>query len=152
MNKSTLLALTLAGGAAWLWWRNSQGAAGSVTLEQIAKLLDGGGKASGDGKSSGDAKTPAQTLAQQLRAAAGVDLGNADQWNYFLARIAGRKPIEGEVFTKAFFPDGRPEGDAATMTSDQFLNLGKAAGGTGLDGLRRVGRGPVVIDLAAVRS
>jgi hypothetical protein len=150
MNKSTILALTLAGGAAWLWWRNSSGDSGSITLEQIAKLLDGKGTGTGGGS---DKASPVATLAQQLRAAAGVDLGNADEWNYFLARIAGRKPVDGEPFMKAFFPDGRPEGEAAKLTPEQFVTQAKAAGGVGLDGIRRIsgGRGPVVIDLAAVR-
>jgi hypothetical protein len=150
MSKTTSLALILAGGAAWLWWRNSQGAAGSLTLEQIAKLLDGGKDASGSTGKTPDLTSPVLSLAQQLRVAAGVDLGNADEWNYFLARIAGRKAVDGDVFTKAFFPDGR-EGEAAKLTSEQFLSQAKTAGGSGLDGFRRMPQGPVVIDLRGVQ-
>lgn len=158
MNKGTVVALSLGAGALYLWMRNSQGSAGAVTLDQIAALLGGkaptggGGTGAGAGPGGGaDApKTPIKTLADQLRSAAGVDLGNADEWNYFLERIAGRQPVTGDVFTRAFFPDGRPEGEAPRFSADDFVSKAKEAGGTGLDGFKRVRRAPLVIDIGRV--
>lgn len=149
MNKGTSLALLLGAGAAYLFWKNSQGASAGVTLEQIAKLL-GADKDKGGGTGGTGSKDPVLTLAQQLRAMAGVDLSNADEWNYFLARVSGRKPVEGDPFTKAFFPEGRPEGEAERFSAEDFVSRAKAAGAVGLDGYNRVGRRPLVIDLRAV--
>lgn len=159
-NSGLMIGLVLAAGAGWLWMRQTNT---GLTAEDLKKLLGGstGGGSTGGGaggSTGGGAGTGAgstvKTLAQQLMDLAGSNANNADAWNYFLARISGRAPVQDPAFGTAFMPQGRPEdGNLPILTAEEFVSKAKAAGASGLDGYRRVGqmRPPVVIDLAAVK-
>lgn len=80
------------------------------------------------------------TVTQQLDAAAkgGADylrsggLLNADQWNFFWAKI-GKPAVDGAVFDALFFPSGRPSDtkDNPKMSSAQFVSSVATAGLSG---------------------
>lgn len=59
---------------------------------------------------------------------------NADQWSYYYGRLAGRSAISPAAFSAAFFPNGRPAGDAPTMAASDFV---AAIATRGLSGLGR---------------
>ena len=107
-----IIGIALVGGAFWYLMQRGGGA----TLSSIADNLRAGDPAA----------PPVPTLAQMLESAAGTNQLNADQWNYYLARLQGRTAVVGEAFDKAFLrwvdgvytrPDEMPNMSAAEFAT-----------------------------------